>query len=463
MKNGLIQENGKWIYYKDGEPYHAGVIQHGDDIYYISSHGRPVTGQHVVHTSMANGILKRGIYTFDEDGRLIKDSYRPPEKRKKRSRQKSKVRLNTNQLSVICGIVLIIAFLLVVIWTASSGDAPLAPQPPTQTEPTSPSTPSVVMPVFEEEVLLCSTFAMELYNGEADLAQAFQSGNPYRPFAFEYRLAHTSGILRVSETAEMTDYREFVLDKDKTVLLIDNLKTGTTYYYRATADGEDYTGSFCTAQTPRFVSVPSLKNVRDIGGYRTESGKTVKQGLIIRGPEADGLVNPDYFIPKNDIPAVQETFGFVYEMDLRASDIYAGTYHSRFGNDVKHRFYAASSYAGIFRPENLAAIKAVFSDLANPANYPMYLHCTWGADRTGTIVFLLQGVLGVSEKDMTLEYQLTEFATSGFSQKENLDKLIWGLESYEGDTLQEKIVHYLTETVGVTPQEIASIRRILLE
>ena len=37
------------------------------------------------------------------------------------------------------------------------------------------------------------------------------------------------------------------------------------------------------------------------------------------------------------------------------------------------------------------------------------------------------------------------------------------LETNEGETLQEKIINYLTTTVGVTQEEIASIQSIFLE
>ncbi|MBO6055211.1 MAG: tyrosine-protein phosphatase, partial [Oscillospiraceae bacterium] len=106
-------------------------------------------------------------------------------------------------------------------------------------------------------------------------------------------------------------------------------------------------------------------------------------------------------------------------------------------------------------------LKEIFHDLANRENYPMYMHCTYGADRTGTIVFLLQGILGVNEEDMIKQYALT-----GFSRKsattDGVNPFFGGLEGVAGDTINDKIESYLVETVGVPRADIESIRGILL-
>jgi len=321
----------------------------------------------------------------------------------------------------------------------------------------------VALPQFEQEVLLCSDEAKQVYDGEWKIENAVATGAPYRPFVFEYQLEHSSGTLRLSEDSAFADAQEYNLDQEKTSVIIDNLKTGTTYYYQVEVAGEQYSGSFQTASSNRFISIPGVENLRDIGGYQTLDGKTIKQGLLIRGCELDGIKNEEYFLADQDVAAVQNTFGFVYDLDLRSPEIFEGDYQSRLGADVGHQFYDAPTYAQIFRSEYLDSMRQIFADLADPDKYPMYLHCTWGRDRTGTVVLLLQGLLNVSKEDLIQEYRLTGYVTPAVATNNKMDALFLQLDAYEGDTLQEKIINYLTTTVGVTPEEIASIQSIFLE
>ena len=320
----------------------------------------------------------------------------------------------------------------------------------------------VALPQFDQEVLLCSDEAKQVADGTMKIGNAVSTGAPYRPFVFEYQLDKASGILRLSEDSSFADAKQYDLDKDQTSISIDNLKTGTTYHYQVEVSGKQYTGTFQTAASNRFLSVPGVENLRDIGGYQTLDGKTIKQGLLIRGCELDGIKNAEYFLADGDVAAVQDTFGFVYDLDLRSPEIIEGECPSRLGADVPHKFYDAPTYAQIFRSEYQESLRQIFTDLADPAKYPMYLHCTWGRDRTGTVVLLLQGLLNVSKEDLMHEYRLTGYVTPAVATNNKMDVVFMQLDGYEGDTLQEKIADFLITTVGITQEQIESIQSIFL-
>ena len=485
MKQGLFFEDDGLYYYKNGQRHHAGVVKVDGAIYYIGSGGKAVKGRHIVHGEMANDILKRGTYTFGEDYKLVKGSYKAPKKHKKKkklfaflkkkktdqkkrsraSRRKFKLdKKGKKKLAILSGSFAVMLVLVIVVSVNENwlhGVILPGIQAPSGTKETINNNARVDLPDFSDEVLLCSSAAKQEYDGILTLKEAVKVGDPYRPFLFNYQIIGASGKLYISEDPRMINAQEYFMPESDTAVSIDNLKVSTTYYYHVVVGDQTYVGSFRTAESTRFVYIPGLINTRDIGGGTTLDGKTVRQALLIRGVELDGLVNQNYFIPTDSLEAVRDSFGFVYDMDLRYSGIYTGEYTSRL--NIPHKFYGAPQYGQIFMPEYHDSLRQIFADLANPANYPMYLHCTWGTDRTGTVIFLLQGVLNMSEEDMVREYRLTSYISNTLADSSNMEIIINGLQPYKGDTLQEKIVTYLTSVIGVTEDELDIIRKIFLE
>ena len=236
----------------------------------------------------------------------------------------------------------------------------------------------------------------------------------------------------------------------------EHLYSNTEYFYRVTAfttNGvETSIGRFKTADTPRILSIDGLSNVRDIGNWKTDSGKRIKQGLLIRGTELDGAVESGYHLTNKGLSELIDIYAIKTDIDLRADTPLS---MDALGSQVEHRYYDMVMYDGIFTESGKEKIRAVFSDLANPDNYPIYLHCTYGCDRTGTVCYLLEALLGVSKGDLLREYGLSNMNISLIKTVET------GLGAYNGNSIKEQTEAYLLDC-GVTEYQIESIRNIFL-
>ena len=248
----------------------------------------------------------------------------------------------------------------------------------------------------------------------------------------------------------------FYLERESGVYEFKHLYASKTYYYRVTvytdAGVDSLTGEFTTADTPRILSIDGLFNVRDIGNWQTDSGKRVSQGLLIRGTEMDGAVVSKYSLTSEGMMVMLNMLGIKSEFDLRKE---TDASKDSLGAQVEHNYYDMALYEEIFTNKGKEKVKNLFVDLANPDNYPIYLHCTYGSDRSGTVCFLLEALLGVSREDCYKDYGLSNLSF------EKLQRVEDGLRAYEGDTLKEQVEAYLL-SCGVSEAQIESIRNIFL-
>lgn len=274
-----------------------------------------------------------------------------------------------------------------------------------------------------------------------------------------------SAMVEVCTNSSFVNPRIFNLRSGEYSVDVNHLMADTRYYFRISITLSDGSvnavqGSFKTAAAPRILYVDGINNVRDIGGWKTTDGKTIRQGLLYRGSELDGAVEPAFKITAQGVNDMLTEFGIRTDLDLRApTDNIYGTH--ALGANVEHIYHSASDYAYIFEEYGSNIVRDIFADLADESRYPIYMHCTYGLDRTGTICYLLEALLGMSEEDLQREYELSALY-NGWVDTKWFNEFVTALQALEGDTMQQKVEGYLLST-GVTAEQIETIREIFLE
>jgi len=320
--------------------------------------------------------------------------------------------------------------------------------------------------------------------------------------------------IRLATRADMSDAHDFWLEREdvkreksadgsestwRYTVPRANLALGTTYYWqvwscvkcpeyacgftypeactcgRTTHGTVSSVFSFTTSsEAPRWIELEGrVKNVRDLGGWCAEGGRKVRTGLAYRGQAFNdnsvaGLAKGRNRLMVEDVAYLTGTLGIKTELDLRSAREVADMTASPLGPAVRFIHHSSSQYGGIFAEEGAKTMAANFRVFCDRTNYPVYFHCIAGADRTGTLAYVLNGILGVAKEDLERDWESTFYPELpgvedpfGWRSLAHLDK---GFARYgdADDTLQRRIELYLID-IGITPAEIAAFKEIMLD
>ena len=247
-------------------------------------------------------------------------------------------------------------------------------------------------------------------------------------------------------------------------IAVNNLLRNTKYYVRITATANGITrqaeSSFKTADIgPRVMTVGGITNVRDLGGYETSFGKTTLQGLAFRGAQLDIKGTSRLAAQGAELLGTDIALGL--EIDLRTASETGGLTKSVV-TSAKYLNSRIGSYTAAFSSDQKELFRQIFASYADVNNYPIYVHCVYGADRTGTVCYILNALLGVDEKTLIQDYEFTTFSDAGLRSAATNAEMKAFLSSFcalSGDTPAEKAENYLL-SIGVTSEEISTIRGI---
>lgn len=261
------------------------------------------------------------------------------------------------------------------------------------------------------------------------------------------------------------------IDSGEIRALVYNLEPSSTYFYEISSEGNALgRGTFKTTGRVRMIKTQKGSNIRDIGGRVTVDGHRVRYGCLFRGSELRN--GKETNVTDEDIETLKR-LGIQADLDLRSlgdlEDVSADS--SCLGGEYLFLDLRTHGVDICSQAVNRRKIKEAFAFLSRcmQAEKPVYMHCTWGADRTGIMAFFVECVLGFTLDDMYKDYELTSFSKAGYRAANSATQ--WTLENkvgyiqshYPGRSIQEKVTNFLKDGCGVTKEELDIIRNYMLE
>lgn len=172
----------------------------------------------------------------------------------------------------------------------------------------------------------------------------------------------------------------------------------------------------------RHVAFDRLHNFRDLGGHRTDDGRTVRWRLLYRSDSLGKLAGAD--LDRFHALGVGTVIDLRYPWEIaargRAPQIDGLAWHNL---SIEHRpydqatieenvdpwRYLADRYAEVAE-DGVAELRQALEVIA-ATEAPLVFHCASGKDRTGLLAALLLALLGVDEEQIVADFARTELAT----------------------------------------------------
>jgi len=333
----------------------------------------------------------------------------------------------------------------------------------------------IIQPLVDAEVIRGADNSLVVrWEGKSDQVEIYAATDPNDPD--NWRLEKT------------------VTDQNQAIFT--DLDPGTRYYFKL-----DFSGGERDSQDlvvgERFPPLESVNNLRDIGGYRTIDGRTMRWGMLYRTGNLTRLNGADMrYLQALRIKLVcdlRSTATIEKSPDRLPPE--AGYFHTPiYEDEFNQELFPVMMFRRHLLGEILAggysnwpqtgsrAYGRFFEQLADPGNFPTMFHCTAGKDRAGIAAAILLSLLGIPEDTIIAEYSLTnlmfdrlyqEFIETNRVEKlgiRNSDIKIMLAANPEWIKTTLKLLEteyggaagYLREAAGVSQSSIDAIRTNLL-
>ena len=286
-------------------------------------------------------------------------------------------------------------------------------------------------------------------------------------------LSVPDGAVKITVTSE-DDGKNFTDSLSGNTYAVENLIPGVVYDYTMydSSNSAVKSGKIYPTGTRRMIDGQNdTFNIRDLGGIQADGGK-LKYGMIYRGSELEPLAGYVMSLPTERAEYFRDFLGIRAELDLR-SNAELADYTGQALLDADYQHNPITGYQGAFAfsaakrgPGTTVIDKTVIGYIANNLSEgkPVYIHCLAGADRTATVVALVEALCGVSQSDIDKDYEMTSFAKNNQRLRtlESYKNFMASLNKMRGNTLQEKAVSW-AQKMDISIETINKLRNALID